>query len=391
MSLPCCVAVSGGSDSIALLNMLYNTFPNKIIAVTIDHRLRAESTREAQHVSAWCQDLGISHHTIPWNHANPSANIQKKARDARYALLHNFCLNHNISTLCTGHTLDDQAETLFLRLMRGSGVDGLCCIPEVRIMNQLRIIRPLLSFHRSELRNYLDSMGKEWIEDPSNFDDKYDRVKIRALIQNLNLPQERIIQTVERMQLAQEVLERQKIELHAKCLTIDTANIFIIKRETYFSAPLETQLRLLADVLQTVPGSYNRPRWSSLRNLHDIIKDRRQVGSNLHGCIIRLRKSNILIFREHKFCQEPLVIESGKTAIWDNRYHIENKSAVPLIAGALGEMNHEMLQFDNWIQVPFAAKKSCLGLWSVDKQLLAVPDAGVNLDDVFVQSLVRFI
>lgn len=177
---PLGVAVSGGPDSLALLLLAQAAFPGRVLAATVDHGLRAESAAEAASVAALCAQLGIAHQTLPVSLAD-TANIQAEARAARYTALADWMNASGAAVLLTAHHADDQAETLLLRLNRGSGVAGLAgvrargTVPATR----LPLVRPLLDWRRSELARIVADAGIAAADDPSNRDDRFDRARLR--------------------------------------------------------------------------------------------------------------------------------------------------------------------------------------------------------------------
>lgn len=182
------IAVSGGADSMALL-LLINSWAKekniKLAALTVNHNLRKEAEDEAQQVKLWCNDLQIEHHILQWEHTQkPTTSIQEKARNARYLLMTDFCQKHYISNLFVAHHSGDQAETFFFRLARGSGLLGLSAMAQETIINHVKIIRPLLAFSKSRLLATLKETNQEWIEDPSNHNEDYTRVRIRKQLEN---------------------------------------------------------------------------------------------------------------------------------------------------------------------------------------------------------------
>ncbi len=168
------LAVSGGGDSLALLLLAHSAFPGQVRAATVDHGLRAESREEAEFVASLCATLGVPH-TILTPATPIMGSIQAAARAARYAALDDWANLEQCTWVATAHHIDDQAETLLMRLNRGAGVAGLA---GVRAMNG-RIIRPLLGWRRSELAEVVASSGISAIDDPSNHDPRYDRVRMR--------------------------------------------------------------------------------------------------------------------------------------------------------------------------------------------------------------------
>ena len=172
------VAVSGGGDSVALLLLLEAAAARvgrSVAAVTIDHGLRPESAGEAAAVAALCAGRGIAHETRRWEGWDEAGNLQGRARQARRALIAGWARGRGIGAVALGHTLDDQAETVVLRLARGSGVDGLAGMAAVVRAEGVLWLRPLLGVRRAALRGWLEAEGMGWSEDPSNLDLRFDR------------------------------------------------------------------------------------------------------------------------------------------------------------------------------------------------------------------------
>lgn len=177
--------VSGGADSLALvfrLNEYGKKNGIKVVALTVDHKLREESSLEAEYVAELMKKEGIEHHILVWNGDKPQTGIEETARQARYDLIGRFCRERGIFVLAMGHHQQDQAETFLLRLQRGSGVFGLSGILPVSYRDGLTIIRPQLEDSPQSLRAYLMQKGIEWVEDPSNQNEDFLRVKIRKFL-----------------------------------------------------------------------------------------------------------------------------------------------------------------------------------------------------------------
>jgi tRNA(Ile)-lysidine synthase len=176
------VAVSGGSDSVALLAALARLRGPKVTALTVDHGLRPESFDEARQVSKWSSNMGVPHVTLVWNGVKPTTGIQASAREARYRLMTDWCRANGATRLLTAHTQDDQAETVLMRLARTSSIESLAGIARHGEWDGVKISRPLLGVARSELRQFLTDLGQQWIDDPSNEDERFERVRIRKLM-----------------------------------------------------------------------------------------------------------------------------------------------------------------------------------------------------------------
>ncbi|MFD0917353.1 tRNA lysidine(34) synthetase TilS [Pseudahrensia aquimaris] len=175
------VAISGGSDSTALLHMLRETIaPADLFAATVDHGLRPTAKDEAKQVSRWCADLGVPHETLTWR---PKGNRNgESARLARYALLADHARKCGVKTIAVGHTLDDQAETVFMRALRSrteSGTIGLSGMSEHTAYDELTIWRPLIGQRRAALRAFLQAEGIGWLDDPTNREIMQERIRIR--------------------------------------------------------------------------------------------------------------------------------------------------------------------------------------------------------------------
>ncbi|WNO53968.1 tRNA lysidine(34) synthetase TilS [Stakelama saccharophila] len=184
------IAVSGGPDSMALLALAASSFPGRTHAATVDHRLRPDAAAEARMVGDWCTGRGISHAVLVPSgdlSAQPSA-LQERARHARYALLESWAEAIGAGILATAHQADDQAETFLMRALRGAGVAGLRGIPARRDAftlaepARLQIVRPLLNWRRHELLNVVRDGGIPYVDDPSNADQRFERVRIRSAL-----------------------------------------------------------------------------------------------------------------------------------------------------------------------------------------------------------------
>lgn len=182
------VALSGGPDSLALLLLASAAFPDGVAAATIDHGLREESASEASQAWKACAAVGVPHRIIRVIVAR-RASVQAAAREARYAALADWASEERVTVLLTAHHLDDQAETLLMRLKRGSGVGGLAGVrARTRLDNGLLLCRPLLSWRRSELAGIVEASGLAAVEDPSNSNEAYDRVRIRRAMADAEWP-----------------------------------------------------------------------------------------------------------------------------------------------------------------------------------------------------------
>ena len=189
------LAVSGGPDSTALMVLAarwrdaLHTTP-KLLAVTVDHGLRKESKREAADVARLARKLKIAHRILRWTGKKPKTGLQQAARDARYRLLADAARKARASHILTAHTRDDQAETVLIRMMRGSGVTGLAAMARTTALpasgeHQIKLVRPLLDIPKSRLIATLRAAKIPFADDPSNRDPRFTRARLRALMPQL--------------------------------------------------------------------------------------------------------------------------------------------------------------------------------------------------------------
>jgi tRNA(Ile)-lysidine synthase len=181
------LAVSGGPDSVALMWLAARwrralARGPRLVAVTVDHGLRAESAREAGEVKRLARRLGLPHHTVRWTGAKPKTGLPAAARTARYRLLAKAAQDHGATHILTAHTRDDQAETLLMRMLRGSGIAGLAAMARQSPREGVLLARPLLNISKSQLVATLKKAKIDFADDPTNRDSQFTRPRLRALM-----------------------------------------------------------------------------------------------------------------------------------------------------------------------------------------------------------------
>ncbi len=181
------IALSGGGDSTALLCLLHDFYSergeeDRLFAVTVDHGLRPDSAAEARRAGEFCAALGVPHTIRHWEGVKPVAGLQAAAREARYRLLADAATAAGCGLVMTGHTLDDQAETVAMRRARGNGRGLSGIAPATLHDKRIWFVRPLIGQRRNDLRAFLAERGQGWIDDPSNIDPRFERVRMREAI-----------------------------------------------------------------------------------------------------------------------------------------------------------------------------------------------------------------
>jgi len=340
------VAVSGGADSLALV-LLADAWVRRrggrVSAITVDHGLRAEAATEARQVARWLRARGIAHRTLRWSPpaAAARANIQAKARDARYGLLTGWCRDHGVADLLVAHHQEDQAETFLLRLARGSGLDGLAAMAPVSARDGIRLLRPLLGVPKASLVAYLRARRQPWIEDPSNRDAAYARVRLRALLPALaaeGLTAERLAETAARLGQARAALGAACDALLAQAAETHDAGYARVDAAALAGAPREVALRALARLLTLFGGQSYTPRYDRLCRLADEIFAGLASARTLAGCrILPQRDGRLLVLREARDLAPPLAVGASPVA-WDGRFVARRRRRGRAVTvGALGE------------------------------------------------------
>ncbi|MGL1919599.1 MAG: tRNA lysidine(34) synthetase TilS [Hyphomicrobiales bacterium] len=333
------VAVSGGGDSMALLLALHSLTetpdkPLKIVALTVDHNLRENAKEEAKQVGIWCQNLGIEHQVLTWQFEQaPTTAIQEKARNARYQLMGDYCAGHGIQKLFVAHNLEDNAETMFMRLKRGAGLKGLSSIAEVsqrivKASQTIQIIRPLLDIEREELRSYLRDHKQAWFDDVSNENEKFERVKIRNHLNNADIfTHKTLAKSAKRLAVADDAIEFYVERFWQENVKLLNRGIATLAYDLLLDLPREIKLRILARLVWSIGGKPNPPRWQKIETALDQVENQSQTLC-LGNCLIVKKRDQLWFGYEGRGeeCASLTVLPQQK-AMWQNRLVIENKSS----------------------------------------------------------------
>jgi tRNA(Ile)-lysidine synthase len=271
------VAVSGGSDSMALVVLLQNFclhFAINLSAVIINHNYREKSESEAKKVSMQLQKLNIENIVLSIdNNLVPTSNIEKKLRQYRYELLLNYCCKKQINYLATGHQLDDVAENFLIRLFRGSGLDGLSTMEKISNYQNLILLRPLLDFSKQQLQQFLQSKNIEWQEDESNVDTKFLRNKIRIFLHSFTdyLPiVNRINKTSQEIANINKKFNCELLQYSQECL-LWQQDYCLLKKSSIEIIEKEMMLKMLALMLMEIGNKDYKPRKEKLQNYYQYL------------------------------------------------------------------------------------------------------------------------
>lgn len=370
------VGVSGGRDSMALALLAARwarAQGGSILALTVDHGLRADSGAEAAQVGRWLAARGIAHAVLAWQGAKPATGIQEAAAQARRALLLQRCRAEGILHLLLAHQRDDQGETVAMRAARASGPDGLAGMALIVESAHVRILRPLLTVARRRLAATLRGEGQAWIDDPSNANPAFLRTRLRQAGTSADAA------AIERAGRARVAREAALAALLARHVAIHPEGWARVDPALFAAAPGGLGPAALASIVTTVGGGAYAPRGERVARLHaELAAGPPRRARTLGGCILALRGGAIVVAREAGTVAPPVEAEPGREVVWDGRF------AVALPADLPPGMRVGALSAAGWRQVVsrYKALRSCAvpalvrgslpALWHLD-DVLAVP------------------
>lgn len=366
------VAVSGGGDSVALL-VAAAKLPGVVVeAVTVDHGLRPGSREEAAQVGALCAGLGVAHHRLDWaRSASAAGNLQQAARRARYGLIGDWARGRGLQAVLLGHTLDDQAETVLMRLARGSGVDGLAGMAEAVERDGMLWLRPFLGHKRAALRGFLREHCVDWSEDPSNDDARFQRVRARqalAMLAPLGIDAPGLAATAGRMRRARAALEEQT-DAALTDLACDDRGTVLVSQLALSLVP-EIRDRLFARLVMGLSGAEHPPRLAGLQ---------RWIAAgegSFMGCLLHREGAGLRLYREYRAVAATIAPSDG---LWDGRWQASGGAAAEMRALGPGGLRQLSAQahaglHPHWRDsgLPEAVLKATPGLWR-EARLIAAP------------------
>lgn len=363
------VALSGGGDSTALLHLCLRA-GCRVEAVTVDHRLRAESAAEAAAVGEVCRALGVRHEVRVWTHGVVPGNLMDAARRARTGLIRDWALSRGIGVVALGHTQDDVAETVLMGLARSAGVAGLSGMRSAWDENGVRFVRPLLAAGRSELRDWLCAKAIGWVDDPTNENDRFARVKARkalAVLAPLGITARTLAEVAGNLAQVQAALAVQVADAAGALVREDSGALWL--EPALWAEPVEVQRQIVVAGVLWLSGAEYAPRAAELARLMDALRAGRDA--TLAGC--RARQGWLM--------KEPRAVGPAVPvgAVWDGRWLVEG----PECEGPEGEVRalgaDGLRQVKDWRKagLPREVLLVTPGVWEGDR-LRAAPGAGLS-------------
>lgn len=329
------VAISGGSDSTGLLLALHQAIAEagcdrlRLSAVTIDHALRVESAAEARQVAALCLELGVSHVTRRWEGAKPASGLSEASRLARYRLIAEVADEIGADLVVTGHTIGDQRETVAMRAARNAGGDnlGLSGMADAVLYDGRHwIMRPFLACERQAIRDYILSRSQSWVDDPSNENTGYERVRVRQALPGSAacLDAEAAVKRRKLSEKTADFLRGHVQVFHAVLAGIPANSV----------APDRSEFRHgLAALIATLGGRAYFPAAGSMERVLRFLKTRENGRMTVGRVLLDRRRDGLYIFREQRNLPE-LQIGAHGQGLWDDRFLVRNGSAFPILVTA---------------------------------------------------------
>ena len=330
------IAVSGGPDSMALMVLAATwaktqTPSKRLFVYCVDHGLRPAAHEETSFVAKEAEKLSIPARVLKWEGEKPQTGIMAAARLARYRLIGEAMLADRAEVLLTAHHMNDQAETILMRMAHGSGLAGLGGMDMFSQVEGINICRPLLSVSPLVLAGVVADAGIVAVSDPSNADANYERVRWRSMLPGLTdmgLGAERFSLFGKRVRRADEALDVLAGAAFSQLANIDDLGVVKIGLGGLELQPDELKVRLMQSALRIAGGNQKPFLLAPVEELvAQVAMDQAFAKKTLFGCVIELRANNIVFAREvARVPSKPSFLMPGEAMVWDKRFEIENPS-----------------------------------------------------------------
>lgn len=342
------------------------------LAATVDHGLRPESAAEAAGVARICAGLGVPHEVLRWQGWDGRGNLQDQARRARYRLMADWALRHGAGAVALGHNRDDLAETFLMRLARAAGVDGLAAMSPRRRFLGVEWRRPLLAIGRDELRGWLAGQGLTWADDPSNANERYDRVRMRKALGGLaplGITAQGLASVALHLAEVRQALEVQTLAAARAMARVEAGDVLLDPRALIDLSP-EISRRLLVQALLWVSSAEYGPRGPALARATGALRAGRPA--TLLGCRMLPAKGIVRITREWQAVRG---LRTSPPGVWDGRWQISGPHINGLEVRALGAEG--LAQCPGWraTGLPRATLIASPAIWR-GGELVSAPLAG---------------
>ena len=352
------IAVSGGGDSIALTYFAHEwarANGGQITVLTVDHGLRSDSRSEAERVGGWINALGITHQILNWQGVKPKSRIQAMARNARYRLMDDWCKDNGVLHLLVAHNENDQAETYLMRKEHGSGPDGLAAMSQILELSHCRLLRPLLAENTQNLRHFLMVQNAKWVEDPSNQNPIFERVRMRLHIKNEKISCLDVATTAAQFGNSRLRNNRALSALIASGVQLNPLGFAYVNLSVLTNASSDDIMRLFARVLMTVGGRSYAPSRTQLEFLVGKLLNNSASSVTGGGCQVIHKRDGFLVAREKRGLPLPVLVAPKETIHWDHRFKMTFGEGLSL---SNGNVFVRALEDQDWAEVKLHIGKS---------------------------------
>jgi len=342
------VAVSGGPDSMALA-FCVQRWSSSTFAFIVDHGLRAESAAEARQVKDRLEKMGVQTEILHWHHDPVKGRLHEQAREARYSLLLEACRRHGIGSLFVAHHREDQAETILMRVAKGSGIEGMAGMASHVVRQGINILRPFLSLPKERLVATCVAAEIAFVTDPSNSSEKFARGRLRKIMPLLTaegLSVENLLLLGARAKEASEAIDFYTKAFLERGAKIEIGGNLSVARASLCALPRFVALRALTLCLRFIHEGGYPPEPASLSTLLDNIADKTaETTRTFYGCIVSWGNEKLSILREPSAATQTLSLSGGQTLLWDKRWLVSAQRDVTQTYSlrALGNPTHEVL------------------------------------------------
>lgn len=329
------LAVSGGADSLALMVLVRRWLGTrsagpKIVVYTMDHGLRAEAANECENVEKIACQYGFEVRTLVWRGIKPTNGIQAAARHARYDLINQAMRESGVEVLLTGHHRDDQAETVLMRLAHSSGLNGLRCMDKITDIMGANVFRPFLTIPQVRLVNVVEEAGLEISVDPSNKDEKYERVRWRNMmgpLAEMGLTSSVLTKFSARMGRANAALEEIAQNAYDSHVKNDQFGVGSIPHKIIVGLGEETGIRVLSRMIFAASGGRSKGELGQHEMIVEMIAKQPFRGVSVGGCMVQKYQGTIVVFRESFRVDDGIIqLLPAEKIVWDQRFNIRNET-----------------------------------------------------------------
>src|SRR5438067_4863705 len=372
------VAVSGGPDSLALTILAdrwAREHGGRLVALTVDHRLRPESAEEARTVARWMAARGIAHKVLVRSDPKPATGIQEAAREARYRLLSEWCHARGCLHLLAAHHREDQAETYLIRKRAGSGIDGLAGMSAVRDIAGLRLVRPLLGVPKARLVALLDAEHQAFLSDPSNRNPVFERARLRLDAEAADIARVTAeLRDYGRQRIARETeLDRSL----AAAVTLHPTGFAVIDPSAIGDVEAGLADRLLGRAALCIGGAAYPLRRERVSRMRVALSEQPERARTLGGCRFVPWRGRMLVLRELSKAAAPVRLVPGSDLLWDRRFAVSTppRAGANLMLGYVGQSGTRPMIGRADDPLPPLIHPTLPAVWD-DIGLVAVPHLG---------------